>query len=77
MGLRLVNNGRKEAMEAANIPRFISSLFFVSAAIAHEYALASTHAANTTLTRLSSEITVRACSGKCVIRKDLQVTSAE
>ena len=29
IGPRLVNKGRKVAMEAAMIPRFISSLFFV------------------------------------------------
>ncbi len=77
MGPRLANNGRKQAMEAAIIPRFISSLSYLSAAIAHGYADAGTHTANTTLTRLSSEMAVRASSGECAVRNDLQVTSAE
>ena len=77
IGPRLANKGRKVAMEAAMIPRFISSLSLFSAAIAHEQSLASTHIANTALIVSSSGMTVRANLGKCIVCRDSQVTSAK
>ena len=61
MGSRLTNSGRKGAIEAAMIPRFISSLSFVIAAMTHGYVVVATHMANTALAKSSSERTVRAC----------------
>ena len=78
IGPRLANNGRRVAMEAAMIPRFISSLKLFSAVIVDEYAIIiSTHMAKMALVESSSGMTVRANIGKCIVCKDLQVTSAE
>ena len=64
MGPRLANKGRKVAMEAAMIPRFISSLvLFQPHAVAHGCSLASTHMANTALIESLSRMTVRANFG--------------
>ena len=69
MGPRLTNNGRKGAIEAVMIPRFISSLsLYMSGVTAtHTRGFGSTHTAKTALTRLSSETLIRAQLGGYVV----------
>lgn len=65
IGPRLANKGRKVAMEAAMIPRFISSLVLLQPhVVAHKCSLASTHMANTALITSSSRMTIRASFGR-------------
>lgn len=71
-----VNSGRRVAIEAAIMPRFISSLCFFSATEVYLSTLAETYTADTMLTKLASKTTVKARVGISEIWKDSQVTSA-